>query len=63
MKNPNDVQVEQDWEIYWGAQGEPTSKIYDYIAEFYRKNIIIKILNFFHLIILPVISFTLLVIL
>jgi ubiquinone/menaquinone biosynthesis C-methylase UbiE len=47
MKNPNDVQVEQDWEIYWGAQGEPTSKIYDYIAEFYRKNIIIKILNFF----------------
>ena len=50
MKNPNDVQVEQDWEIYWGAQGEPTSKIYDYIAEFYRKNIIIKILNFNRLI-------------
>lgn len=40
-------EIEQDWEIYWGAQGKPTSKTYDAIAEFYRKNIIIKILNFF----------------
>ncbi|MDX2188974.1 MAG: class I SAM-dependent methyltransferase [Bacteroidota bacterium] len=40
-------QIEQDWEIYWGAQGKPTSKTYDLIAEFYRRNIIIKILNHF----------------
>lgn len=40
-------EIEQDWEVYWGAQGKPTSKTYDVVAEFYRKNIIIKILNFF----------------
>jgi|SRR3989344_6528395 len=39
--------VQQDWDIYWKNKKTSKKSSYDFIASFYRKHIIINILNYF----------------
>jgi len=39
--------VQEDWDIYWDNKGQPSNRIYDLFANFYRNNIIKPALNFF----------------
>ncbi len=44
----NEKQIQDDWDEYWTAsEKKSTGKAYDVFANFYRYNIIIKILNHF----------------
>jgi ubiquinone/menaquinone biosynthesis C-methylase UbiE len=42
-----DLEVQQDWDIYWTDQNQTSGKLYDFFADFYRNNIIKKALNHF----------------
>jgi len=39
--------VQEDWNIYWSNQNKTSNKVYDFIANFYRNNIIKPSLNYF----------------
>ena len=47
LTHKEEKKVQEDWDIYWKNKKKATISLYDTIASFYRKYIIINILNHF----------------